>query len=124
MPKGSRCCASRKTARRAGTLGAKGGKHLKRVAVGFHEVPRLLHAAVGADKEGRPNHALAASRPLSPRPVRAVGVPVRIAEQANSKAVLLPERLMRFGVVLRDAEHGDAEHLELGEVVRELAGLR
>jgi len=48
---------------------------------------------------------------------------VRITQQANAEAVLLPERLMRGGVVLRDAQHGHAEHLELREVVGELAGL-
>src|SRR5438477_10819444 len=110
-------------ARRAATSGAKGGKHLKRVAVGLHGVPRLLHAPVGADKEGRADNTLAASWPFAPRPVRPMRLAVGIAQQAHAKAVLLPERLMRGGVVLRDAEHGHAEHLELREVVGELAGL-
>src|SRR2546423_15085168 len=99
MPKGSRCCASRKTARRAGTLGAKGGKHLKRVAVGFHGVPRLLDPPVGADKEGRADHSLAASGPLAPRAVRVVRFAVGIGQQTDAKPVLLSERLMRRGVV-------------------------
>src|SRR5438552_17240124 len=110
-------------ARRAATSGAKGGKHLKRVAVGLHGVPRLLHAPVGADKEGRADNTLAASWPFAPRPVRPMRLAVGIAQQAHAKAVLLAERLMRGGVVLRDAEHGHAEHLELRAVVGELAGL-
>src|SRR5438105_7676275 len=110
-------------ARRAATSGAKGGKHLKRVAVGLHGVPRLLHAPVGADKEGRADNTLAASGPFAPRPVRPMRLAVGIAQQAHAQAVLLAERLMRGGVVLRDAEHGHAEHLELREVVGELAGL-
>src|SRR5437762_4577394 len=110
-------------ARRAATSGAKGGKHLKRVAVGLHGVPRRLPAPVGADKAGRPVNTLAASGPFATRPVRPMRLAVGIAQQAHAKAVLLPERLMRGGVVLRDAEHGHAEHLELREVVGELAGL-
>lgn len=96
----SRSCGSRKTARRAGTLGAKGGKHLKRVAVGFHGVPRLLDPPVGADKEGRADHALAASGSLAPRAVRLVRLAVGIAQQADAKPVLLAKSLMRFCVVL------------------------
>src|SRR5712664_2208685 len=109
--------------RRRGTLRAKGGKHLERVPVRLHEVPGLLDPAVGADKEGRADHTLAASGALAPRAVCLVRLAVRVAQQANPKAVLLPERLMRFGVVLRYAEHGHAEHLELREVVGELARL-
>src|SRR2546430_4381198 len=90
--KASRCSGSRKTARHRGTLGAKGGEHLKRVAVGLHGVPRLLHAPVGADKEGRADHALAASWSLAPRPVRVVRLAVGIAQQTDAKAVLLAER--------------------------------
>src|SRR5207302_3403395 len=111
-------------ARRAATSGAKGGKHLKRVAVGLHGVPRLLHAPLGADKEGRAENTLAASGPFAPRPVRPMRLVIGVAQQAHAKAVLLAERLMRGGVVLRDAEHGHAEHLELPEVIGELAGLR
>src|SRR5438034_11444045 len=103
-------------ARCAARSGAKGGQHLKRVAVGLDGVPRLLHAPVGADKEGRADNTLAASWPFAPRPVRPMRLAVAIAQQAHAKAVLLPERLMRGDVVLRDAEHGHAEHLELREV--------
>src|SRR5207245_2312970 len=105
------------------TLGAKGGEHLKRVAVGLHGVPRLLHAPVGADKEGRADHALAASRSVAPRPVRVVRLAVGIAQQADAKAVLLAERLARGGVVPGHTEHGNSERLELREVVGELARL-
>src|SRR5687767_2006472 len=123
MPRASRSCGSRKTARRGGSLGAKGGKHLERVAVGLHGVPRLLDASARPDKEGRADHALAAPRPLAPRAVRLVHFPVGIGEEANANPVLLTESLMRRGVVPRDAEDGNAEHLELGKVVRELACL-
>src|SRR6266566_4531942 len=97
--KASRCSGSRKTARHRGTLGAKGGEHLKRVAVGFHGVPRLLDPPVGADKEGRADHALAASGALAPRAVGVVDLAVGVAQQANAQAVFLAERLMRSGVV-------------------------
>src|SRR5207249_5486273 len=97
--KASRCSGSRKTARHRETLGAKGGEHLKRVAVGLHEVPGLLHAPVGADKEGRADDALAASGPLAPRAVRVVRLAVGIAKELNPKAVLLAESLVRRGVV-------------------------
>src|SRR5712692_1163710 len=96
----SRSCDSRKTAPRAATLGAKGGKHLKRVAVGLHEVPRLLDAPVGPDKESRADHALAASGPFAPRAVRLVRLAVGVAQQANAKPVFVAERLMRGSVIL------------------------
>src|SRR5438874_1319328 len=98
-PKASGCCVSRKMARRAATLGAKGGKHLKRVAVGFHGVPRLLDAPVGADKEGRADHALATSGPIAPRAVRVVRLALGIGQQTDAKPVLLAKGLMRRGVV-------------------------
>src|SRR2546430_10098618 len=123
MPRGSRSCGSTKRARGAATLGAESGKHLERMAVGLHEVPRLLDPPVGSDKEGRANHAFAASGPLAPRAIGLVRLVVPVTQQAHAKAVLLAERLMRGGVILRDPEHGDSEHLELREVVRELARL-
>src|SRR5437879_12892294 len=94
-PRVSRCCASRKTARRAGRSGVKGGKHLKRVAVGLHEVPGLLHAPVGADKEGRADDALPASGPLAPRAVRVVRLAGGIATAPTPHAVLPAESLVR-----------------------------
>src|SRR5438445_10710881 len=106
--KASRCSGSRKTARHRETLGAKGGEHLKSVAVGLHEVPRLLHAPVGADKEGRADHALAASRPVSPHTVRVVRLAVGIAQQADTKAVLLAECLIGRGGVQRPTEHSNS----------------
>src|SRR5438067_3967279 len=64
---------------------------LERMTVGLHEVPRLLHLAVGTDEEGRADHTLAATGPLAPRAVRVVDRAVGVAEQIEIQPVLLLE---------------------------------
>jgi len=51
-----------------------------------------------------------------------VSLAVGVGQKLHAQAVLLSEGLMRSGIVPRDAKDRDAEHLELGEVVGELAG--
>src|SRR5438093_12763414 len=98
-------------------------EHFLRVAIRLHAVPRLLHLAALVDQERRPDHALAAARPLAPRAVGIVGLAIGVAEQWELELELLLERAVRRGIVARAADHRYPARLERRQVVVELAGL-
>src|SRR5438094_156497 len=76
-------------------------QYRERMAVRLHEIPRLLHLAVGSDEERRADHALAAAGSLAPRAVGVVDRAIGVGEEVEVEAVLLLESLMRRGVILR-----------------------
>src|SRR5437660_2791837 len=96
---------------------------LERVTVGLHEVPGLLHLAVGADEERRADHALAPTWPLAPCAVGVVDRTIGVTHRIEIQPVLLLEGLVRPRIVLRHAEHRNAKGPELHEVVVELTRL-